>query len=211
MSKATFTKKRFLKRRRWNSVVSTQCECKVSFSGYYAHSAVPRRLLPDDVNRHKHDTILRKQRGQQKPLIVHDVQEKSWKQNNTEPEMAKVTKTLHKSIQVWHQSTKGLARQQLEIENYSSLKEKKQPRAAPIYLQNSIDLCRTEIALRSWLSLLFLSQTEKAHKNEYTRSYLRRKQKKGGKECRNTKQTKHKSSSKRSSQRTSTKKKQQQQ
>jgi hypothetical protein len=61
------------------------------------------------------------------------VQEKSWKQNNSEPEMAKVTKTLHKSIQVWHQSTKGLARQQLEIENYSSLKEKKQPRAAPIY------------------------------------------------------------------------------
>lgn len=28
-------------------------------------------------------------------------------------------------------------------------------------LQNSIDLCHTEIALRSWFSLLFLSQTEK--------------------------------------------------
>jgi hypothetical protein len=81
----------------------------VSFSSYYAHSAVPRRLLPDDANRHKHDTILRKRRGQQKPLIVHDVQEKSWKQNNTEPEMAKVKQTLHKSIQVWHQSTKGLS------------------------------------------------------------------------------------------------------
>jgi hypothetical protein len=60
------------------------------------------------------------------------VQDKSWKQNNTEPEMAKVKKTRHESIQVWHQSTKGLARQQLEIENYSSLMEKKQPRAAPI-------------------------------------------------------------------------------
>jgi hypothetical protein len=46
--------------------------------------------------------------------------------------MAKVKKTRHESIQVWHQSTKGLARQQLEIENYSSLMEKKQPRAAPI-------------------------------------------------------------------------------
>jgi hypothetical protein len=55
-------------------------------------------------------------------------------------------------------------------------------------LQNSIDLCDTEIALRSWFSLLFLSQTERSEKNEYTSSYLRKKQKKkGGKKCRNTK------------------------
>jgi hypothetical protein len=179
--KSNVHKKRLLKRRRWNSVVSTQCECKVSFSAYYAHSAVSRRLLPDDVNHPKHDTTLRKQRGQQKPLIVHDVQEKSWKQNNTEPEMAKVKKNLHKSIQVWHQRTKGLARQQLDIENYSSLMEKKNNHELlKSVLQNSIDLCHTEIALRSWFSLFFWSQTEKAHKNEYTSSYLRRKQKKKG-------------------------------
>jgi hypothetical protein len=109
------------------------------------------------------------------------VQEKSWKQNNTEPEMAKVKKNLHKSIQVWHQRTKGLARQQLDIENYSSLMEKKNNHELlKSVLQNSIDLCHTEIALRSWFSLFFWSQTEKAHKNEYTSSYLRRKQKKKG-------------------------------
>jgi hypothetical protein len=140
--KSNVYKKRLLKRRRWNSVVSsTQCECKVSFSGFYAHSAVPRRLLPDDVNRHKHYTILRKQRGQRKPLIVHDVQEKACKQNNTEPEMAEVKKTLHKSIQVWHQSTKGLARQQLEIENYSSLMEKNTTTSCSILCFKILSIC----------------------------------------------------------------------
>lgn len=63
--------------------------------------------------------------------------------------MAEVKKTLHKSIQVWHQSTKGLARQQLEIENYSSLMEKKHNHELlHSVLQNSIDLCRTETAIR---------------------------------------------------------------
>jgi len=136
--------KKMLLKRRWNSVVSTQCECKVSFSGYYAHSAVPRRLLPDDVNRHKHDTFLRKQRGQHKPLIVRDVQEKPCKQNNTEPEMTEVKKTLHKSIQVWHQSTKGLARQQLEIENYSSLMEKKTTTSCSILCFKILSICAVQ-------------------------------------------------------------------
>jgi hypothetical protein len=146
------------------------------------------------------------------------VQEKSWKQNNTEPEMAKVKKNLHKSIQVWHQRTKGLARQQLDIENYSSLMEKKkQPRTAQICASKFYRFVPYRDSTEIMVFTFFLVADRESTQKRIHKLLLEKETEEegGGGKCRNTKQTKHKSSSKtssnRSSQRTSTKKKQQQQ